>query len=163
MKVLVFGNSGSGKSTLAGQLAQDHGLAHLDLDTIVWEADRIAVQRRPDEVRAALESFWANHQRWVIEGCYGELVEAASCRCTELVFLNPGLSACLDNNRRRPWEPHKYASKEAQDAMLSNLQDWVAGYYERQDQWSYSFHRRIFEAFSGPKREITGTGEAVGT
>ncbi|MEN1961331.1 AAA family ATPase, partial [Luteimonas sp. MJ246] len=37
MKVLVFGNSGSGKSTLAKRLAEEHGLAHLDLDLIVWE------------------------------------------------------------------------------------------------------------------------------
>jgi adenylate kinase family enzyme len=160
MNLLVFGNAGSGKSTLAARLAQAHGLVHLDLDTIVWEADRLAVERHPDDVRASLDAFFAAHEDWVIEGCYGELVEAAACRCTELVFLNPGLSACLDNNRRRPWEPHKYASKQAQDAMLADLQDWVAGYYERQDPWSYSFHRRIFEAFPGPKREITGMDEA---
>jgi hypothetical protein len=58
----------------------------------------------------------------VIEGCYGELVERVSQFCTELVFLNPGLEACQANNRRRPWEPHKYATMEQQDAMLANLQ-----------------------------------------
>ncbi|WP_216900566.1 methyltransferase domain-containing protein [Synechococcus sp. CCY 9618] len=160
MNVLVFGNSGSGKSTFAGALARVHGLAHLDLDTIVWEADTVAVERRPADVRASLETFLASYPRWVIEGCYGELVEVAAGRCTELVFLNPGLSACLDNNRRRPWEPHKYATKEAQDAMLADLQEWVTGYYQRQDAWSYTDHRRLFEAFTGPKREITSTKAA---
>ena len=153
MRIVIFGNSGSGKSTLASRLAAEHGLAHLDLDAIVWEPGAVAVQRHPDEILASLNAFLSQHTRWVIEGCYGELVEAASRHCTELVFLNPGLDACLEHNRRRPWEPHKYASKAAQDEMLDALQAWVAGYYERQDSWSYHAHRRIFEAFSGRRRE----------
>ncbi len=153
MRVLVFGNSGSGKSTLAARLAQAHALAHLDLDTIVWEPGKIAVARAPEAIAASLQHFLASHERWVIEGCYGELVEMAAGHCSELVFLNPGCDACLDNNRRRPWEPHKYASKETQDAMLANLQAWVSGYYEREDAWSYRAHRRIFDAFGGRKSE----------
>ncbi|HQZ31559.1 MAG TPA: shikimate kinase [Arenimonas sp.] len=153
MRVLVFGNSGSGKSTLAVRLAATHGLAHLDLDSIVWEPGKIAVPRAPEAIAASLHAFLEGHERWVIEGCYGELVDMAAGRCTELVFLNPGRDACLDNNTRRPWEPHKYASKEAQDAMLANLQAWVAGYYEREDAWSYRAHRRIFDAFTGRKIE----------
>lgn len=155
MRLLLFGNSGSGKSTLAKRLAQTHALAHLDLDSIVWEPEQIAVPRAPEAVLASLHGFMDANERWVIEGCYGELVEAASGRCTELVFLNPGLQTCLENNRRRPWEPHKYASKAEQDSMLDNLQAWVAGYYERDDAWSYAAHRRIFDAFVGPKRELT--------
>lgn len=153
MRILIFGNSGSGKSTLAKRLTREHGLAHLDLDAIVWEPGQLAVQRQPDAIAASLQAFLAVNRRWVIEGCYGELVLAASDHCTELIFLNPGLETCLAHNRTRPWEPHKYASREAQDAMLDNLQAWVAGYYERQDQWSYYAHRRIFDSFAGPKRE----------
>ena len=153
MRLLVFGNSGSGKSTLAARLAQAHGLAHLDLDSIVWEPGQIAVPRTPEAIATSLQQFMAGHERWVIEGCYGELVEMAAGQCTELVFLNPGRQACLDNNLRRPWEPHKYASRQAQDAMLANLQAWVAGYYERDDAWSYRAHRRIFDAFAGRKTE----------
>jgi adenylate kinase family enzyme len=153
MRILVFGNSGSGKTTLATQLAQQHGLAHLDLDAIVWEPGQVAVQRAPADIAASLDAFLAANERWVVEGCYGELVERAAPHCTELVFLNPGLEACLANNRRRPWEPHKYASPEAQDAMLANLQAWVSGYYERDDSWSYRAHRAIFDAFPGNKSE----------
>lgn len=155
MRVLVFGNSGSGKSTYAKALAARHGLAHLDLDSIVWEPGKIAVPRDPRSVAASLDAFLASHAEWVIEGCYGELVEAAAPRCAELVFLNPGLEACQANNRRRPWEPHKYASMELQDAMLANLQSWVAGYYQRDDAWSYRAHRRIFDAHRGVKVEYT--------
>lgn len=154
MRILVFGNSGSGKSTLARRLVAEHGLAHLDLDTIVWEPGEVAARRADADIHASLEGFLSAEPRWVIEGCYGELVQAASAHCTELVFLNPGLDVCLEHNRRRPWEPHKYASKEAQDEMLENLQAWVAGYYERSDQWSYHAHRRLFDAFGGPKREL---------
>jgi adenylate kinase family enzyme len=154
-KVLVFGNSGSGKSTYARALAARERIPHLDLDTIVWEPNQIAVLRPSSVIRASLEAFITTNPTWVIEGCYGDLVEAAASRATELVFLNPGLEACLTNNARRPWEPHKYASPEQQDAMLANLQTWVAAYYQRADQWSYEAHRRIFDAHRGRKTEYT--------
>lgn len=153
MRILVFGNSGSGKSTYSQLLAARHGLAHLDLDSIVWEPDQIAVQRSQAEISASLEMFISGNVSWVIEGCYGDLVQAASAHCTKLVFLNPGVEACLANNLRRPWEPHKYASLEQQNSMLANLQAWVSGYYERDDAWSYKAHRRVFDGFSGNKVE----------
>ena len=153
MRTLIFGNSGSGKSTLARRLAQEHRLAHLDLDAIVWEPGKIAVQRTSNAIAESLKAFLTSHDRWIIEGCYGELVETASSNCTELIFLNPGLQTCLKHNRQRPWEPHKYESKGAQDLMLESLQDWVTGYYERKDQWSYHAHRQIFDSFTGSKNE----------
>lgn len=155
MRILVFGNSGSGKSTYARALAARHELAHLDLDAIVWEPGKIAVQRDPQAILASLMQFLESEPKWVIEGCYGELVEFASAHCTRLVFLNPGLEACQTNNLKRPWEPHKYASMEQQNSMLAALQDWVSGYYTRNDAWSYAAHRRIFDTYLGPKVELT--------
>jgi len=154
-RILILGNSGSGKSTRAKALAERTGLPHLDLDTLVWEPGRIAVPRPLAAVHADLEAFAAKEPGWIVEGCYGELIEALLPRCTELVFLNPGPEACLSHNRRRPWEPHKYATPEAQDAMFEGLQAWVAGYYARDDAWSLHTHRRIFDGFEGPKREET--------
>jgi len=153
MKVLVFGNSGSGKSTYARSLAVRHELAHLDLDSIVWEPGKIAVQRSTEAISSSLNDFLATRTAWVIEGCYGDLVQAASTHCAQLVFLNPGLAACQANNLARPWEPHKYASQEQQNAMLANLQIWVADYYHRADAWSCVSHRQIFDAFAGAKVE----------
>ena len=155
MRVLVFGNSGSGKSTYARALALRERISHLDLDTIVWEPGQIAVLRNAEAIRASLDVFVEANPSWVIEGCYGELVEAAASSATELVFLNPGLDACLANNARRPWEPHKYASLEEQNSMLASLQAWVADYYQRHGQWSYAAHRRIFDAHQGRKVEYT--------
>ena len=156
MRCLIFGNSGSGKSTYARVLAARHDLPHLDLDTIVWEPGKVAVQRPASAIAASLQAFLDGGDRWVIEGCYGELVQAAAPYCTELVFLDPGCEACLANNRQRPWEPHKYATPEAQDAMLAPLQAWVSGYYERNDDWSWRRHLAIFDAHPGTKVRWTG-------
>ncbi|TXH71721.1 MAG: shikimate kinase [Lysobacteraceae bacterium] len=153
MKILIVGNSGSGKSTWARVLSQRHSLPHLDLDTIVWEPGRIAIARAQPAVLADLRNFISAAPGWIIEGCYGDLIDAASQDCDHLIFLNPGLEACLANNRLRRWEPHKYASAQEQDAMLENLQAWVTSYYERDDAWSYAAHRRIFDAHRGPKTE----------
>jgi len=157
MRALVFGNSGSGKSTYARALADQHSLTHLDLDSIVWEPGQVAVLRPPKAIAASLAQFLEQNASWVIEGCYGELIEAAAPHCTELVFLNPGREACLANNLRRPWEPHKYASIEEQNTMLGALQSWVAEYYDREGSWSYREHRRIFAAHRGSKVEHTST------
>src|SRR5512132_2773320 len=132
MKVLVFDNSGAGQSTYARALAAREGLPQLDLDAIVWEPGKIAVQRSPESVAGSLRSFIDSHAAWVIEGCYGELVRAASAHCTVLVFLNPGMDACLANNLRRPWEPHKYASLELQTTCLGSFRSgWPVTINER--------------------------------
>ena len=154
MKVVVIGNSGSGKSTYARRLSSEHGLAHLELDAIVWEPDRIAVLRPADQVRADLAGFLVSHDRWVIEGCYGDLAEHALADCSELIFMNPGLAVCLDNNRRRAWEPHKYKAADDQDRMLPDLLRWVEDYYQRAGPASHAFHRRVFDGFVGRKREL---------
>lgn len=154
MRVAIIGNSGSGKSTMARRLQREHSLAFLELDSIVWEPGKIAVLRDEAAIEGDLNRFLRENDSWVIEGCYGELVRKALAEKPELIFLNPDECVCVENNRRRPWEPHKYASKEAQDAMLENLLLWVRGYYRRDDQWSLAAHRAIFDAYQGPKKEI---------
>ncbi|ATQ73162.1 shikimate kinase [Massilia violaceinigra] len=153
MRVLIMGNSGSGKSWRARQLAGQHKLRHLDLDTIYWVPGSVAVARPAYEVLADLYAFVRGHDDWVVEGCYGDLIEAALPFCTQLVFINPGKDACMANNALRPWEPHKYASKEEQDSMLPYLMEWVSQYDARDDTCSYAFHRRVYDGFQGAKRE----------
>lgn len=152
-KILIFGNSGSGKSTLAMQLARQHDIPHLDLDTISWSSP--GVRKTLDESRKEIQAFLEQHPAWVIEGCYGRLLEAVAGQCSQMLFLNPGIDACLANNLRRPWEPHKYPSKAAQDKNLAMLQDWVREYVTRQDEYSLAYHRRLFEHFTGSKQELT--------
>jgi adenylate kinase family enzyme len=154
MRIAVFGNSGSGKSTLARHLAVTHSLPMLELDNIVWEPQKIAVLRDQHAIHEDLRLFLHANEQWVVEGCYGELIALTTDFAPEFVFLNPGVEVCVENNRTRPWEPHKYASKEAQDQMLAGLVAWVEDYYRRDDGWSLVAHRRLFDAYSGPKREI---------
>lgn len=158
VRIAVIGNSGAGKSTLARQIALDEGIPMLELDEIVWVPGEIGVERPRAEVLAGLDRFAAEHEAWVVEGCYGELVAHVAPRLTELIFLNPGLEVCLAHNRARPWEPNKYDSPSAQRAMEETLASWVRGYYDRDDAWSLTAHRRLFEAFTGAKREVTQPG-----
>jgi adenylate kinase family enzyme len=153
-KVLLFGNSGAGKSTLARQLSQREGLAHLDLDTLAWQPGMPPRRRTLADSAHDVASFMAQNSSWVIEGCYSDLLELVAPECTEMLFLNPGIDACIANCRTRPWEPHKYASKAEQDANLELLVDWVRAYATRDDEFSLISHRRLFDTFPGEKLEL---------
>lgn len=155
-RILIFGNSGSGKSTYARRVSADLGCAHLDLDTVAWDVDAEAVTRLPlYESGRQIGEFLEGNDRWVIEGAYADLIELVIADATEVVFLNPGSAVCIENARNRPWEPHKYASAEAQNANLEMLVGWIGEYDRRDDEYSLNAHRRLFDGFAGAKRELT--------
>jgi adenylate kinase family enzyme len=154
VRILIVGNSGSGKSTLARQLAEVHSLPTLDLDTVAWESGKIAVARDADDAAADLRGFCDAHEHWVIEGCYGNLARVALERSPALLFLEPGVDACLANCRNRPWEPHKYASREDQDQKLEFLLAWVAEYYSRTGSLSLADHEALFDTYAGRKHRL---------
>jgi adenylate kinase family enzyme len=154
MRVAIVGNSGSGKSTLASQIAASHSLTALDLDTVFWEPRQVAVARPPDAVAADVTAFCASHEKWVVEGCYAALVRHALEHSPILLFMDPGVDGCLANCRRRPWEPHKYASKAEQDEKLAFLMSWVREYYTREDDLSLAAHQTLFESYRGPKLRL---------
>jgi adenylate kinase family enzyme len=161
MRIAIIGNSGSGKSTLAKTLAEGRAIPTLDLDTIYWEPGQVAVERPVPARIADLQSYCARHDAWIIEGCYADLVEAAFPWRPELILLNPGLEQCLLNCRRRPFEPHKYASPEEQDRYLSFLLQWVQDYFIRTGPMSLQGHLDLFARYDGPKREITALGSTL--
>ncbi|HEX8793119.1 MAG TPA: hypothetical protein VF765_19380 [Polyangiaceae bacterium] len=152
---LILGNSGSGKSTLALRLAATHALPHLDLDTLAWLPTTPPARRPLDESTREIASFLASEDRWAIEGCYADLLAVPMPRCTRLLFLNPGVEACIANARARPWEPQKYESKEAQDANLQMLIGWIRDYDTRDDVFGLKAHRALFDRFTGDKQELT--------
>lgn len=160
-RIVIYGNSGSGKSSLAEALSGLRGVAHLDLDVIAWEPGRPGVRAPAAESERALLRFIEESDGWVIEGCYTGLLELAAAHCTELIFLNPGVEACVENCEARPWEPHKYASREAQDANLRMLVEWVRQYETRDDEFSLREHRRLFDGHGGPKVEYRSNAEAA--
>lgn len=151
---MILGNSGSGKSTHARVLARTTHARVLDLDTVYWVPGKIAVERpHPDRI-ADVQAFCRPPGPWIVEGCYGDLAEVTFEWKPELVLLDPGLDACLRHCRQRPFEPHKYASREEQDRHLEPLLRWVAEYYERDGPLSHRGHRELFEQYAGPKRLI---------
>jgi adenylate kinase family enzyme len=154
MRVAIVGNSGSGKSTLAGHISAAHSLAALDLDTVAWEPGTIAVARTADAAAADVAKFCATHERWVVEGCYAELIGRALEHTPILLFVDPGVEACLNNCRNRPWEPHKYASKAEQDEKLEFLLSWVREYYAREGDLSWTRHQALFESYRGLKLRL---------
>lgn len=161
-RYVLVGNSGSGKSTLARRLARGGGLPHLDLDTLAWEPETPPRRRPIADSAREVTCFMDATDHWVIEGCYADLIEATRCRCTRLLFLNPGIEACIANARSRPWEPHKYPSKQAQDANIEMLICWIRDYETRSDTFSLAAHRALFDSFDGSKIELTSR-EAIAT
>mgnify|MGYP001580406158 CR=1 FL=1 len=155
MRVAIVGNSGSGKTTLAGRLIECERAAVLDLDTVAWEPDRIAVARPVELACADVRAFCMAHESWIIEGCYAGLIEAGLEFNPDLLVLDPGLDRCVSNCLARPFEPHKYSSKEEQDEKLSFLLEWVEEYYSRDGDMSLAAHKRLFELYSGPKKWLS--------
>jgi adenylate kinase family enzyme len=154
MRIAIIGNSGSGKSMLAAWLANRTGATLLDLDTVAWVPNLIAVARPAEEAQSDVRAFCAAHTSWVVEGCYGNLVQASLQFAPRLLFLNPGEQQCLENCRARPWEAHKYASKQEQDQRLEFLLSWVSQYYTRSGEMSLTAHTACFNAYPGKREEL---------
>lgn len=150
-RIVIVGNSGSGKSTLAQQLCQHSVATHFDLDSIAWLPTQPPTRKPIEEAQAVLEQFIFQHESWVIEGCYADLVELVQCHVDLLIFMKLPTTQCCENAKQRPWEPHKYPSKEAQDANLPMLLDWITAYETRDDALSLKTHQALYDNFTGQK------------
>lgn len=151
-KILIFGNSASGKSTLAKALCGEYALSHLDLDTLAWQATTPPIRSPLNESKKAINDFLNHNNGWVIEGCYTDLLVFAESHANEAIFMNLCVDKCIANARNRPWESHKYQSKEAQDANLELLIEWISQYEQRTDTFSKQAHQAFYNAFKGQKR-----------
>ena len=162
-KILIFGNSGSGKSTLAKKLAKEQGLAHLDLDTLAWQATNPPERMLISDSLKLIKLFTQAKNSWVIEGCYTDLLELLDCEskdgsgnfATDVIFLDLPISQCITNAKNRPWESHKYSSKQAQDDNLAMLITWIEDYDTRIDTFSKDAHQKFYDTFKGTKKHIT--------
>lgn len=153
IKCILLGNAGSGKSTLSRKLIAQRPAARLSLDEVAFSG---GIELRPLEDSVAdVQRFIAQHESWIIEGCYADIIEAVLDQCDELLFLNPGVEACVRHCRARPWEPEKFSSEEEQDRNLDNLIEWVRSYHSRTDEYGLQRHRALFDACRGNKRELT--------
>ena len=123
-----------------------------DLDSIAWLPTNTPKRAPLSQSAEQINRFTLAHNEWVIEGCYADLVEIAMVRATEMIFLNLSVDDCIANARNRPWEPHKYPTKEAQGKNLEMLIDWIRAYPERDDTCSLQSHLDLYERFNGIKK-----------
>ena len=79
------------------------------------------------------------------------MLELVTQQADEVIFLNLPVSTCVANAKNRPWEPHKYKSKEAQEENLDMLIYWISQYTSRNDTFSKVAHEQLFEEFQGKK------------
>lgn len=159
MKVILLGNAGAGKSTFSKKLIAKHPAARLSLDEVAFDG---GTERRPLQDSIEYVKRWiAVHESWIIEGCYADIIEPVLDLCDELIFLNPGVDACIAHCLSRPWEPEKFGSSQEQNKNLENLLEWVRSYESRTDEYGLSRHRELYESFRGKKREFNDPSEYV--
>lgn len=150
-KLVIFGNSGSGKSTLAKSMCDRQNLAHLDLDTLAWLPTNPPERSNLEQSAEKIKTFISSNANWVVEGCYADLLALVVSDATEIIYMDLPVSLCIENARNRPWEPHKYESKEAQDSNLDMLIAWIEEYPIRTDEFSASAHQKLFAQYRGKK------------
>ena len=75
--------------------------------------------------------------------------------------MNLSVDQCVENAKRRPWEPHKYSSKEVQDQNLDMLIDWIKQYETRNNVFSYAAHTNFYENFRGSKKMYTSNDSSI--
>ncbi|MEO0973436.1 MAG: hypothetical protein AAFX85_10105, partial [Pseudomonadota bacterium] len=143
--------------TLARCLGETLGVVPIDLDGVYWEPDAPGVARPLETACADLCAQVTGGDAWVVEGCYEELAQTLFDFTPTLLWLDPGEAICLEHCRRRPWEPHKYPTPQAQDANLAMLLEWVQHHYTREGALSYAAHRALFDAYDGPKHHLRRT------
>lgn len=162
MKILITGNSGSGKTTLARKLTENYSLEHIDLDELAWLPIDPPQRRSLADSLVEMEAFDGEYSRWVMEGCYGDLLGAIASKATHLIWLNYPVDICIKHAQYRPWEPNKYSSPAAQDKNLQMLLDWIQSYPLRRDECSQYQHQQLFDRFTGQKIMLEHPNELDG-
>lgn len=149
--MVIIGNSGSGKSTLAQRLEGRVGAERTDLDHIHW-LDKVGVKRDEAEAKVMVAAL-AERPRWIIEGVYGWLAEAAFPRATSLIWLDMTPEVCRESLALRG--PSRGATAEQHVAFLA----WADAYWQRTTSSSFGGHLGLFERFDGMKRRVTSRAE----
>ena len=91
-RIVIYGNAGAGKTTMARGLRSENNLPLLLLDSIAWS--EVAVRRPLKDSIDDLERLVSKHSEWLLEGCYGDLIEAALPHCTgRFLTVSRGRSA----------------------------------------------------------------------
>lgn len=158
MHCFVLGNTGSGKSTLARRVAKARQMAHVDLDPYAW-TETVGDRRDLENSLQALRPKLAQRPS-VVEGMYSDLVAGLLTSNDTLVWLDLPLEQCRAHCEARPFEPHKWATSERQDAFLPQLLEFLETYPTRTDALGQQAHRQLFAEHDGRKSRLTTARQA---
>jgi adenylate kinase family enzyme len=137
VKIAVIGPSGSGKTTVARQLAEQHGLPHVELDALHWG---------PNWTECAADEFRARVKRalsevgWVVDGTYhGKLGDSVLEQADLVVWLDLPLRVvarrvCVRTLRR---------IRTREELWNGNRETWGEAFFHRDSLmlWLVTTHR----------------------
>jgi len=89
----------------------------------------------------------------VIEGVYGWIISELLPRATALIWLCLDDEECVANVRQRE------AQRDKNDELLIALLDWAGSYRMREESSGFAAHQRLFEEFSGSKRQLVSRAQ----
>jgi hypothetical protein len=146
-RTVIVGNGGSGKSWLAGRLGAALSAPAVDLDEIHWLPGGFNARREP---AAAIEMVQAKaaEDRWVIEGVYGWLANAALPRATSLIWVDVPIEECIANAKARGLR--RGGDEDAFAALIA----FIGDYATRTNANSRTAHEQAFSAFANNKVRV---------
>jgi adenylate kinase family enzyme len=145
-RVVIIGNSGSGKSTLAQELAQRVRAPAIDLDLFHWH-ESYGIKRDEDAAKRMVAEA-ATESRWIIEGVYGWLAQAALPRATSLIWLDMPWNVCHEGLSARGLR------RDATEGDHVALLEWAEAYWQRTTPTSFTGHLAMFEGFPRAKLRL---------
>jgi adenylate kinase family enzyme len=157
-RIVILGNSGSGKSSLARRLSEQFGLPIIHLDGLFWEPGGFDRKRSKETVYAEIATL-ATGQCWIVEGVFGELVQAFLPNADLLIWLNLDWATCRQSLLQRGSESSKQLDRQAAETNFTKLIEWAAAYWQRDDARSYQGHQALFTQFGGDKHSFTTRSE----
>ncbi|KAB8287464.1 adenylate kinase [Bifidobacterium ramosum] len=109
MRIAIIGYSGSGKSTLARKLGERLAIPVMYLDQVHWLPGW--KERDDDDARAVVATFMNDHESWVIEGNYTNLLyDERMTQADVIIVMLFGRFRCCARAVRR-WLRYRGASR----------------------------------------------------
>ncbi len=158
-RIVIIGNSGSGKTYLAQRLSHCFHLELIHLDKLFWEPGGFNV-KRPKEIVYAEIAALAQGENWIVEGVFGELVQAFFANAEQLIWLDLDQETCLNSLLQRGSEGYNQLDQQSAEENFQKLLTWASAYWQREDLRSHRGHANLFTQFNG-KKDLFSTRLAV--
>lgn len=159
-RIAIVGNAGSGKSYLAQALSIAWNIPVIDLDEIFWMPGGYSEKRARVEVYSMIDTR-KRSMTWIVEGVYGDLVEAFLDRTELLIWLDLEWELCRTSLLQRASTAGR-TSSVGEHQMVEEFQEllnYAEQYQSRKNSISHAGHKIIYEGFPGAKLCFTSRDE----